>query len=559
MTSTATTQTPSKASTTAICFERFLTVWQAAVSPRRLLIVALSGLTLICGCEALIGAVPTRIYGHDIFIYLGNGWRVLNGQRPHVDFTSPWGPVGFLISALGLALSHHSAVGIGYGNAIIAFIAGLWAFFLGRNRLRPSSRLLMSFFLAGVIASPYPPGLSPFSSSSAMIYNRYAYGLLGLILLESYQMVYRNADKEDWVYGISTGAVLSLELFLKASYFFMGLGLIAVLAVLSGRIALRRLAGMLLGFSAVSLCLLAYLRFDVAAMVRDLRMAAGARAETLKFPTWIILNHWPVLLGVLFFCAATVFLLNNRAPHWRGLRLYVLGAVCFFADVSLIRSNAQVDGFLVCAMFAILLLNEITEDQMSLPKLAALTERPTYAAAMALGALLLVPQLVSDLAGLTFGLWQKERPSNAAGMLRFTSPNLKPLLLYESDDNPPSEGRMFTTYVNEGVALLQKEARPEEKVLTMDVTNPFPYAMERATPRGGHAASTYNYNITDNYRPSDDWYFADADIVMVPKRPSQGDNHYLDFLRAYGPGLKDRYALAAETNLWWMYRRKPSR
>ena len=72
----------------------------------------------------------------------------------------------------------------------------------------------------------------------------------------------------------------------------------------------------------------------------------------------------------------------------------------------------------------------------------------------------------------------------------------------------------------------------------VDVTNPFPYAMERPTPRGGHAASTYNYNITDYYRPSADWYFGDADIVMVPKCPSQADNHYLDFFRAYGLGLK---------------------
>src|SRR5690348_15133375 len=73
------------------------------------LLVLIAGLALICGAAAFIGAVPTRIYGHDIFIYLGNGWRILNGQRPHVDFTCPWGPIGFLISALGLMISRHSA------------------------------------------------------------------------------------------------------------------------------------------------------------------------------------------------------------------------------------------------------------------------------------------------------------------------------------------------------------------------------------------------------------------------------------------------------------------
>ena len=541
-------------------FERFLWVWQDSKghSAARLLIAFFSGLALICGVTVLIGAVPTRIYGHDIFIYLGNGWRVLNGQRPHVDFTSPWGPVGFLVSALGLRISHYSVVGIGYGSAIFALMVGTWCFFLGKNRLTSSPRLILSFFLAALVASPYPLGLLPFFSSYAMLYNRYGYALLGLVLLEGFSVVRRptGSRKDDWIAGISTGAALSLSLFLKASFFFMGVALIVILAVFLGRFSVQRILGMLLGFFVVSLCLLAYLHFDVAAVLRDLRMAAGARAETMKFPIWIILYHWPVLLGAVLFGAAAALLVGNRSPQWAGLKLPILGAIFFFADIGLIRSNAQSDGFLVCAVFAILVVNEVTRDQQGLPTAEAHSYRPAYAAVLALGALLFIPQLASDLVGLAYGAWQKERPSHAEALLRFTSPNLKPLLLYESDDNPPSEGRMFTNYVNDGVALLERETRPDETILTMDVTNPFPYAMERRPARGGHACSTYDYNMNDEFRPSDDWYFGDADIVMVPKRPSQGDNHYTGFYKAYGPGLKQRYDLAAEDDVWWMYRRK---
>src|SRR3954447_18740120 len=42
-----------------------------------------AGLAVICGVTAFIGAVPTRIYGHDIFVWLAGGWRVISGQRPH--------------------------------------------------------------------------------------------------------------------------------------------------------------------------------------------------------------------------------------------------------------------------------------------------------------------------------------------------------------------------------------------------------------------------------------------------------------------------------------------
>src|SRR4030042_4283830 len=52
---------------------------------------------IICGATAFIGAVPTRIYGHDNFFLLDNGWRIVCGQRPHLDFFRPWGPVMFLV------------------------------------------------------------------------------------------------------------------------------------------------------------------------------------------------------------------------------------------------------------------------------------------------------------------------------------------------------------------------------------------------------------------------------------------------------------------------------
>ncbi len=549
-----------RSSITDIIFERFLAPWQDSEPPSlgRPLIVFLGGLTLICGATALIGAVPARIYGHDIFIYLGNGWRIINGQRPHVDFTSPWGPVGFLVSALGLTISRHSADGIGYGSAIVALIVGSWCFSLGKYRLASSPRIILSLFLAALVAAPYPLGLSPFASSHAMIYNRYGYGLLGLVMLECFKVARRpnGMPGDGWIGGISTGAALSLALFMKVSYFFMAVALIVVIAALLGRFARQRILGMILGFTLVSVCVLAYLRFDVAAMLVDLRMAAGARAETLRSPVGIVVDHAPVLLGVVLFCLSATLLLGNRVPQWRGMKLSILGTFLYFADIGLISSNAQLGDFPICAIFAILVVNEITQDQQAMRATEAHLYRPAYAAVLSLGALLFIPQFTSDLAGITYGVWQKERSSTQMALLRFTSPNLKPLLLYESEDNPPSEGRMFTNYVNDGVALLERETRPNEMVLTMDVTNPFPYAMERRPPRGGHAAPTYHYNITDEYRPSDDWYFGDADIVMVPKRPSQGDNHYTDFYKAYAPGLKQRYHLAAESDRWWMYRRK---
>ena len=154
--------------------------------------------------------------------------------------------------------------------------------------------------------------------------------------------------------------------------------------------------------------------------------------------------------------------------------------------------------------------------------------------------------------GLSYGALKKARPSNISTVVRFNAPRLKPLLAYDGA-NPRSNGRGFTTYVNDGVALRERETRPNETVLTMDMTNPFPYALNRPPPHGGLATMAYHYSLDDTHRPSAAKYFGDADIVMVPKHPAIDDIFYTDFLKAYTPGLEERYKLAAESDWWWMY------
>ena len=79
----------------------FLMPWRklrdGAARARLLFVVCL---LLICGTTAFIGIVPTWVFGHDNFFLLGNGWRIYSGQRPHLDFYSPWGPLTYLIVGL---------------------------------------------------------------------------------------------------------------------------------------------------------------------------------------------------------------------------------------------------------------------------------------------------------------------------------------------------------------------------------------------------------------------------------------------------------------------------
>src|ERR1035438_6771633 len=73
-----------------------------AVWPARLFVAALCA---VCGLTVFTGLAPVVMFGHDIFFFLDNSYRVLQGQIPHRDFQSAWGPLMYLIDAVGLKLS----------------------------------------------------------------------------------------------------------------------------------------------------------------------------------------------------------------------------------------------------------------------------------------------------------------------------------------------------------------------------------------------------------------------------------------------------------------------
>src|SRR5260370_42113817 len=117
------TDAGSRRSFAAIYVHWFLTVWGAQeFRPWRFRAAFLAGLALIGGASALMGAVPTRLFGHDIFFLLDNGWRVINGQRPHLDYYSPWGPVTFLVTAAGIFFFGYCRKRVWCSDSVCAFL-----------------------------------------------------------------------------------------------------------------------------------------------------------------------------------------------------------------------------------------------------------------------------------------------------------------------------------------------------------------------------------------------------------------------------------------------------
>jgi len=380
------------------------------------------------------------------------------------------------------------------------------------------------------------------------------------VLVECFQRLDKSATStEEWRGGLSTGAALALALFLKASYFLVALALVAV-SLMVWFPSVRRFLGILAGFSAVAFLVMAYLRFNLPAMLSALRMAAGARAQTLPLnsPIHKIATNLTPLFCVLALAVAASFL-KPRMLEWMGdFHLPVAAVIVFIADIALLTTNSQSSGLPLLGVFALLIADRLADARADLPA-AHQFALPYYASVLLLSGLLFLPQFTSDVVALPIAGVRKIHPPQGCGV-RFAEPRVAALILCDHPDEDElqkwSNGRDYTTYVNDGVALFRAHCKPTDKVLVMDMQNPFPYVLGWVPPRGGLAATAFNYTFSARFRPSFDEYFADTTVVMMPEHPALSPQFSKGIYEIYGPAVEQRFVFAAESDWFRLYKRK---
>ena len=435
------------------------------------------------------------LYGHDIFLALDAGWRVLNGQRPDVDFSPSLSPALGMLFAVALRLAHNSVNAVGYASALVGAAAGLLSYWLVRRRLPGMPAVLAAIVLTLIAVAPFPVGLPPNSLSQAMLYNRYGYALLGLVLLEAFQGSRdgRRADAAGG--GFLTGVVIIALLFLKPSYCLVAVAFVICSSVLARHDA-RRYLGILLGLLACGVAMMAYLRLDFAAVWKDLHLMSQARSAGLSM--WTI--RWSLINAVTDFLPLAVLAVLIKS--WKTI---AISMVVFTGGALLLATNGQLRGFPLNAVLAILLIERGR---------AALK---TDAVPILIGLIAYLPFCFGSAGGLGYALFQSRRIPPHSEVARFQPPHLAGLLLYDMPDGTDadrrSNGPTYVTYVNDGVNLLNRASRMDETVFTLDVQNPFSYALLRRPAHGGSAALYFDHTFNDQHKPSAAWLFGSADIV----------------------------------------------
>jgi hypothetical protein len=469
---------------------------------------------------------------HDGFLVMDGAWRMANGQRPHIDFNSMIGPAAYLPTVIGLRLTSNIVKGFAVGQALVGLVVGVWAYLAGQ-KLYQVPRVLYALCVAAIAISPGQLGLSPFALTPGVTYNRYAYSLLGILLLD----VLGTEPGKEFRGGLSSGAVLGILAFMKITSF--GVAVFFVVALMPLRVSIRsRWLGMAIGFVSLALPFAAYLHFDMAAMIRDLALTAAAKHVQLVELYMYDSIAFEAGTGLLLTLIASLFLFQSSA-HGLAKRVLLAGLVLVLANLVLIFTNWQQSELPLLGLFFLVLNQFVVPRRPHLTVPASGTPTVMIAAATLLAGI----TVGSTLTSLASGIWLKTHSAKAAPP--FIAPALRDFVPVRSEIG-------YTDFVNDGLALLQHR-KAGERVMSLDFTNPFSCGLAIPPAPGGSTNLQYRGSFDAKHMVSASKLFGKADLVMVPKTFS--DPSLQDSIPAlYGPYLKSHFRLVAESSEWKLYR-----
>ncbi|HEY1219421.1 MAG TPA: hypothetical protein VGF03_10820 [Bryobacteraceae bacterium] len=520
--------------------------------------VVIAAVVLACGLAAFIGMPVLRQFEHDVFFSLDNAYRISQGQIPHRDFASAFGPLFFLIEAAGLTISGMRPAGIGYANALFGALIAIWTYLAVRTRLAPVPAGALGVYAVLLITAPFSLGYNPLAFSYAMGYNRYGYALLGIILVECGVQALRTDAHERQGSGraFSIGVAWALLAFLKISYAMVAVPFLIVW-LWCGADRGRRSVALCGGFGVVAAILLCYLRFDFTDMFRDLAEAASARRLTWQprsiLSPAVVIESIPLLLLAAVLTAGT-----GEAP-WRRVRLWLFVLLTVGVGGFLLSTNHQSMSLPLGGFAAVVLVDAAIARRDS----GGGADRPRRLLALFLAALCFLPLAMMNAVSLAAASWERYRGPEAAAV-RLNSERGASMIFGPVESSMTSEtgGPAYVEVLNDGLELIRTRAEPGVGVMTIDVLNPFNYLLSRPSPRGGMATAVYHLTFSDAAHPSAERFFGDARYVLVRKYSQAVQDFPIEdyliqgLLRTYQPALEQRFRLVEETGHWSLWRRK---
>lgn len=526
------------------------------------------------------------IITHDSFIFFDASYRILNGERPHIDFPTVLGAATLYLPAIGAWLAGGFGGSVELASAAVAMMAGLAIAHAGVGRY-PSgvvSALVLVCFLTAVPASIL--GLPAGSShtfiggepvvlteglSHAMFYNRWGWALLIPMFAYLAPRVHAPTGRvwpaPSWLTdALVMSAILAFLFYTKVTFFAVGSVCAVLYAFLNPR-PWRTLAvgigvslGLVLTFG-ISLGILgAYLQGLWA-----VAQISGGKTNTLLE---VIRQNLPLMLvAVLPFGALA---LENKLTWKDGL----VGGFIMVMSLCTILQNAQLSDivtlsvlsaygvarfwsssdanlgrYLVVSAFMISTLGFVFNRSIAVVDQAIASRREEVRE----------PAPWADIPAMR-GIYIAER-ENAFKLLKDATNDIELLEAYHYVNRMGRKESMrqgeYMVALMEGVQELEAVMRPGDSVATLDMANPFPFLMHARSAGGSYITLDADRTISERLHPDPEVLFADTDHVMIPRAAML--QHTIQFVNeVYGDWLTENYEQREETLYWTRYSFKRS-
>jgi hypothetical protein len=529
-------------------------------STRLSLVGCLLNAAAIAGVLLWVGAYPLRATGHDLLLPLDAAWRVLSGQVPHNDFYSPLGPVFSYWSALWMKLLGPSGSVVHYSILAHGLVVGPPAWYIGCRRFTALVNWLFFSLVLLLAVAPFPVGWRPEGLDTAMAYNRLAFGIVAVLVVEA-ALPPREPALRPWLEACLVGLLFGILPLLKLNFGIIGAGA-QMLVLLQPRRYVqlsRRALFFALGF-AIPVCLFfGILGVSPRSFVADMRMVRTVFSETTGNP----LQALRTLAGTL----APAIWVQLRAPALAALLVCAVGfgsvgrrclgagrlaAVFVFllaADLAMGVSNTQLPTLTLLPLTALFAFEAVRCAILHAPEIATGERRwlrtlPVRAAGLACVLFSLVMWTGSGrdhLRGLGEAIAFKRHPQALGNTL------IGQGFEHESVPYPPSDS--YPRMQRAGYALLKSRLRPGDRVVTLDFSNPFNFTLGLPPARGDALWWHQGKTFTQHTFPAPERVFQEASLVMGARR-------WASFLMpVYGGFLHEHYLPVGMDGYWVLFRR----
>lgn len=519
-----------------------------------LLISIIASLTIIL---IGVGIPPITALPTDISILLESGWRIINGQIPHLDYYSPLGSFTSLPIALGMKIGSPSASSIAYGNVLLLVIFTPWAWLIARDRLSALNAFLFALFMALLLVAPRPLG-SPMSEVSyAMLYNRQAFVFLSILLIEIFitpRTPERSSAKSQFIGGLSSGILLALIFYCKVNYF-----AIAIFAILLHLILVRFNKAWLIGFACglLSVLITPVIVFDLNIFnyLADISLAAKSQDKIQKLHNLkgIFINNFYWLYLIFMLIIINSFKQNNDSHElsdlWHQTRPQIISTFVALAGIFICGTNSQSTDIPLFFVAGLILLEHLRREfklhNYSVNSFSGLK----YFLTIAIVTLFCATILLQDLGSITSAvLSNKLKFAAVSQSQQLDSKTISDLLVIEKSSNYP-------VMINDGLDLISPYKSKDSRILAMDFANPFSFALELPPPKGDALWWHYYHTFSEELFPEAEKVFRDVNLVIIPKQSEEGSSASKYMKEIYGDYLQKNFQEQDDSQFWTLWTR----